>query len=456
MTKEIVNAINITLDAYSIIVSLIIAGSIFLFKKVDKSAKWFAYTNIAAIIYGISDIFMWISEGTDAAWKFVALPVSSFVFFLVGIILFVCYIEYIINYFRQTTTISKKYTYFCIAMAAIYIAFLLITPFTDGIYVISEQNTYSRGKFFLVTVFVELVIYLEALQLIFKYHKQAQRFEVIGFASFIFVPFICQIIQIANFGIALNSFGLSISFMIIFINLNQKMQHTLEATQNEMNQREYDNLKRQHKTIYYFTSLIEERDLGNAGHEIRLAKIVEHFAKKCAQAEIHPDLLTEKFINRLVEAVPFHDVGKIKLPEEILKKPGKYTYSEMEIMQKHTEYGADISKAILSVSYGPEFTNFVYDLCKYHHEKWNGRGYPENLKGSDIPLCARFMAIVDAFDAMVNYRSYKKAISYDEAFDIIKKEAGEQFDPVLAQEFILNRKKIIEINEEYKDNMIEG
>jgi response regulator RpfG family c-di-GMP phosphodiesterase len=244
--------------------------------------------------------------------------------------------------------------------------------------------------------------------------------------------------------------------MIIFINLNQKMQHTLEATQNEMNQREYDNLKRQHKTIYYFTSLIENRDLENAGHEIRLSKMIELFAGKCALAEIYPDEMTEKFINRLVEAVPFHDVGKIKLPEEILRKPGKYSYSEMEIMQKHTEYGADISRAILSVSYGPEFTNLVYDLCKYHHEKWNGRGYPENLKGSDIPLCARFMAIVDAFDAMVNYRCYKEAISYDEAFDIIKMEAGEQFDPVLAQEFIHNRKKIIEINEEYKDNTIEG
>ena len=80
MTREIINAANIALDAYSVIVSIIIAASIYLFKKVDKSAKWFAYTNIVAIIYGIADIFMWISEGTDAKWKLLALPLSSFIF----------------------------------------------------------------------------------------------------------------------------------------------------------------------------------------------------------------------------------------------------------------------------------------------------------------------------------------------------------------------------------------
>ena len=103
MTKDIIYAVNVTLDAYSVLISIIIAGSIFMFKNKDKPVLWFAYTNITAVIYGISDIFMWISEGTDAKWKLIALPVSSFLFFFTGILVFVCYIGYIINYYRKTS-----------------------------------------------------------------------------------------------------------------------------------------------------------------------------------------------------------------------------------------------------------------------------------------------------------------------------------------------------------------
>ncbi len=456
MTKEIIYAVNVTLDAYSIIVSLIITGSILLFKRVDKSVKWFAYTNLAAIVFALSDILMWISEGTDAHWKLIVLPVSSFVFFLSGILLFLFYIQYIINYYRNTNTISNNYTYFCIALVLIYLGFLIATLFTDCIYTISADNVYHRGRFFNSTVIIEILIYMEALLLIFKYHKNARNFENIGFASFIFVPFICHIIQLMNFGIALTSLGLSISFMIIYLNLNQKMKETLENVQEEFLKKEIEHVKRQQQTIYSLTSLIESRDLKSTNHEIRLAKYVELLAQKCAQTDVYSDILTEEYINNLVKAVPFHDIGKINIPENILKKNDVYNFSEMDLMKKHTEYGERIANDVLSISYNSEFTNLVSKLCRSHHEKWNGRGYPDNLKGNDIPLCARFMAIADAFDAMVTWRCYKKSVSYDEAFDIIKNEAGEQFDPLLASEFIRLRKKIIEINEKYKDNSFEG
>ena len=123
MTQQVINAANIALDVYSVIVSIIIAGSIYLYKRVDKSAKWFAYTNIVAVIYGIADIFMWISEGTDAKWKLVALPVSSFIFFLFGILIFFCYIQYILIYYRRTSEIGKSYHIFCAILVIIYLIF---------------------------------------------------------------------------------------------------------------------------------------------------------------------------------------------------------------------------------------------------------------------------------------------------------------------------------------------
>lgn len=456
MTKEIIYAINVSLDVYSVIISVIIAGSIFIFRKIEKSAKWFALTNIAAILYTVSDIVMWISEGTDAPWKLVALPLSSFFFYFFGITIFFFYIGYIVFYYNTTIQVSKKYLFVCAGFMAVYYVLLFLTPFFGCYYTITPDNVYHRGKLFEVTVVIEIILYLEALLLIIKYHRNAMGFENAGFASFIFIPFITHIIQLANYGIALSSFGLSISFLIIFINLNQKMQHTLEVAKNDFNQKEFENLKRQHITIYYLTNLIENRELETTGHEIRLTKYIELLAEKCYEAEIYPEILTEHYIKMLVEAVPFHDIGKIYIPESILKKPAKFDYAEIEQMKKHVDHGDRIINNILPICYDREFTKIVSQLVKYHHEKWNGRGYPENLKGTEIPLAARFMAIAEAFDAMVTPRCYKKTISYDAAFDIIKKEAGEQFDPLLAEEFLRHKKKIIEITEKYKSNFIEG
>lgn len=456
MTREIINAANIALDAYSVIVSIIIAASIYLFKKVDKSAKWFAYTNIVAIIYGIADIFMWISEGTDAKWKLLALPLSSFIFFFSGIFIFFCYIMYIINYYRNSIKIGKKYVIFCSIAVFIYVIFCIVTIFTDCYYTISPENTYSRGRFFLITVIIEVFLYGEALFLILKYHKNVHGFENIGFASFIFVPFICHIIQLANFGISLTSFGLSISFIIIFINLNQKMVIDVETAKSNYNEKKLKNLELQHKTILYLTNLIENRELESSNHEIRISSYVELIAKKCLNDGVYADQINQAFIDNLKKAAPFHDIGKIYISDSILKKPSKVSETEYEEIQKHTEYGSLIVNDILSISYERDFIKMTSNICKYHHEKWNGKGYPEHLKEDSIPLCSRIMAIADVYDALVTKRCYKNKMSYEQAFQLIKDEAGISFDPQLTKEFLAIRDQIIEVTEKFNDNSIEG
>ena len=456
MSQQIINAANIALDAYSVIVSIIIAGSIYIFKKVDKSAKWFAYTNIAAVIYGIADIFMWISEGTDAKWKLIALPLSSFIFFFFGIIIFFCYIMYIITYYRRTAILGKRYIITCLIGVFLYIVFLVATVFTDCYYIISPQNTYSRGKYFIITVLIEILLYSEAIFIILKYHKNVQGFENIGFASFIFVPFICHIIQIANFGISLTSFGLSISFLIIFINLNQKMMLDIESTKATYNENKLKNLELHKKTIIYLSNLLENRELETANHELRMSLYAELLACQCAHNNLYSEKLTADYIQKLKDAAPFHDIGKIYISDSILKKPSRVDDKEYIEIQKHAQDGATIVNDIISISYDRDFTKMVSKICKYHHEKWNGKGYPEHLREEEIPLCARIMAIADVYDALVTNRCYKNKVSYDEAFEIIKKEGGESFDPKLTEQFLNIKDQIIEITEKYNDNSIEG
>ena len=154
MDKAVLYAINVSLDAYSVIISIIIASSIAMYKNIEKHVKWFAYTNIVAVLYGVSDIFMWISEGTEAKWKLIALPVSSFIYFLTGIFLFIFYIKYIIEYISNIKKLSKVYWYICILCAAIYLVFLVLTPFYNYIYEILPENVYKRGRLFNVTVIV--------------------------------------------------------------------------------------------------------------------------------------------------------------------------------------------------------------------------------------------------------------------------------------------------------------
>ena len=456
MTKDILYTINVSLDAYSVMISLIIAGSIILYKNVEKYVKWFAITNLAAVLYGISDIFMWISEGTDAKWKFIALPVSSFVFFLSGILIFMSYIKFIIEYYGKTERISKNYMRFCIAASCIYVISLILTPFLDLFYVILPDNVYQRGKYFNITIFVEVLLYLEALFIVIKNHKKFSGAENIGFASFIFVPFIMQIVQIAHYGLALNSLGLTISFFIIFITMNQKIKENFEAQNNSLQKKEKRYIDFQHTTIMNLSTLIETRDISESKHIIRITKYVKLMAQQCMEDGYFSDTINDRFVVMLERTSPLHDIGNIKIPDSILNKPGRVTPEEHTIIEKHAIEGSKIVNEVLPIGVDREMIKMANNICKSHHEKWNGRGYPEHLSGDDIPLCARFMAVADVFDALVTDRCYKKNVTTEEAFEIMEKEAGEHFDPIIIKEFLKIKNKILEINEKYADHSYEG
>ena len=131
-----------------------------------------------------------------------------------------------------------------------------------------------------------------------------------------------------------------------------------------------------------------------------------------------------------------HDIGKITTPDDILRKPGKLTEEEFEIMKKHAEEGGKIIKSTMSYIEENEYVDIAYDVAVYHHEKWNGKGYPEGLKETEIPLGARIMAVADVFDALTSERCYKKPVGIDEAFDIIRDSAGTHFDKDIVDVFM--------------------
>ena len=147
-----------------------------------------------------------------------------------------------------------------------------------------------------------------------------------------------------------------------------------------------------------------------------------------------------------------HDLGKIAVKDEVLTKKGKYTPAEYAEMKKHPAEGAKIVRSILTGVEDDDFVNIAENVAHYHHEKWNGEGYPEGLKKEEIPVEARIMALADVFDALVSKRYYKDAYSYDVAFGIIQDSLGSHFDPELGKVFIKCRRELEGLYDYYKDH----
>lgn len=199
----------------------------------------------------------------------------------------------------------------------------------------------------------------------------------------------------------------------------------------------------QDKMIMGIADLIENRDNSTGGHVKRTSGCIAIFIKELKKHK-QRFYLTDDFCDNIVKAAPLHDLGKIAVADSILKKPGKFTPEEYDKMKEHAKKGAEIVGRVLSEIEDHSFVTVAQNIAHYHHEKWNGQGYPEGLMGIDIPVEARIMALADVFDALVSSRCYKGGIALDEAFDIIEDSLGTHFDPELGEIFLRCREEIKE------------
>ena len=195
----------------------------------------------------------------------------------------------------------------------------------------------------------------------------------------------------------------------------------------------------QEKTILGMAQMVESRDLSTGGHIKRTSDVVRIFSKKLLESDMGFD---EHFLELVIRSAPMHDLGKIGVDDAILRKQGKFTEEEYDKMKKHAEIGGKMVSEILTGVEENEFVQIAYNVAKYHHEKVSGNGYPVGLKGEEIPLEARIMALADVFDALVSKRCYKESFSYDKAFSIIEEDAGVHFDYDLAMVFISCRSEL--------------
>ena len=203
------------------------------------------------------------------------------------------------------------------------------------------------------------------------------------------------------------------------------------------------------ETVMSFANLIENRDNNTGGHIKRTSRYVGLIAEELRARNYYSEILTKDYITNLLKAAPMHDIGKISVPDEILQKPGKLNDEEYAIMKKHAENGGNIIRETFRNLGDEEYRIIAFEVARYHHEKWNGKGYPDGLIGNDIPLCARIMAVADVFDAVSEKRCYRNAMPLDKCFRIIAEGSGKDFDPLIAGIFLEIRDKVEEVHTEF-------
>ena len=193
----------------------------------------------------------------------------------------------------------------------------------------------------------------------------------------------------------------------------------------------------QESVIVGMADIIESRDDSTGQHVKNTQKYVGMIIDKLYNDGMFEQLEDAQYRRNIFRAACLHDVGKIRIPDNILQKPGKLTDEEYEKMKLHTVYGRQIVMDIIGDVEDEDYTKIAADIAGYHHERWDGKGYPEGLAGDDIPLCARIMAVADVFDALYAERCYKKPIRpIEKVFEIIEEGRGTQFDAVVVDAFL--------------------
>ncbi len=295
-------------------------------------------------------------------------------------------------------------------------------------YLHGQTTNYSMG-FSVYVCFGTLFFYYGIiLYLLIARHRFLPKEKKLGTASIIIIVGTILMLQIIYPEALLTSICATILLVGIYVDFENPSIRRLTVYNDSM--------------VEGFATMVENRDDNTGGHIRRTRAYVNLMMHKMRHDKRYEDIVNKDYLINVSNAAPLHDVGKIATPDRILQKPGKLTDEEYAVMKEHAARGGEIILNTFKDIDNPEFQKIAYEVARFHHEKYNGKGYPDGLSGEQIPLHARVMAIADVFDAVSQKRCYREAMPIDQCFDIIAKGSGTDFDPYLTQMFLGSRAEI--------------
>lgn len=314
----------------------------------------------------------------------------------------------------------------CMLNIAVVVLFMPELAYRQGVI-----TNYSMG-ISAYTCYIMVAVYMSAsVVLLFAGWNDMGHHKLVTVATCIGVAIMVTVYQMIRPEALLSC--LVPTFVIIgsYLNMENPLFTKLKAHNQEM--------------VMGFATLVENRDGSTGGHIRRTTNCVRMLAQELKARGFYKEELTDDFIKNLTMAAPMHDVGKIAIPDAILQKPGKLTAEEYEIMKTHAGKGGQIVKETFTHMGDEEYEEMVYEVARHHHEKWNGKGYPDGLERKEIPLCARIMAVADVFDAVSARRCYREAMPLEQCFQIIENGSGQDFDPLIAEVFLDMKEKVTQV-----------
>ncbi len=231
-----------------------------------------------------------------------------------------------------------------------------------------------------------------------------------------------------------------------------EMSSSLQTQARVVKKRTAEILKTRDMALVTLARLAESRDADTGRH---LERIAAYSGRIAAALRVSPyaDRIDERFIDQLEKSSPLHDIGKVGIPDDILRKPGRLTNEEFDIMREHTVIGASTLRSVIDDFDDHTFLEMGMEIAYCHHEKWDGSGYPRHLAGEDIPLSARIVAVSDAYDCITTKRVYKPVYDHEEAVSRILKDRGRHFDPVVVDAFLACQGEFDTIRETYREHL---
>lgn len=361
-------------------------------------------------------------------------PVSINLFFHMGMFILYEFFVALISYYWISVTIGfpKNRMIKFICMFPSIISQILTLVFMNELrYLEGKYTYYSMGKSVYICFGCIIFYCMVTVAVIVKNRKFIPENKKKNLYASWFMVMLILLIQVVFPQTLISCIAVTMMIIGIFLNLENPAIYGLEHYHSEM--------------VMGFATMVENKDDNTGGHIRRSSAYAELIANNLRQNKKYKGVITNDYMRNLIQAAPMHDIGKIGIPDAILQKPGKLTNEEFDKMKEHPVIGGRIIKKTFGHLFNGEYENMAYLVAMYHHEKWNGTGYPEGISGEDIPLCARIMAVADVFDAVSAKRCYRDAMPLEECYGIIEKGRGRDFDPDIVDSFFMDKEKVEKI-----------
>lgn len=434
---------NISFSAAAVIIGVILLTILFLnYSSTNLLNKRFKIFLIAAVIMFFMNILTVFSN--EYSYK-MPLWIS---FLLNGIYfdasnasagLFLCYVISLVYFEEQEKPLVRRLYCFNAILFLIATVALIVNGFT-GMFFYFDDYVYTRGPVYLLINAVALIYVAESIALFVIRRRHSNKKQKICAALFYTIFFAAYVLQVYFFpDVLLSDFAVAIGALIVFFSIETPDYAKLMATVYELNElkgslevqvknrtKELDDEKQSYEeltveTLSSLAEVVDAKDHYTNGHSFRVAAYARALAQHVG--------LSEDECEKIYFAGLIHDIGKIGISDIILTKPGRLEPAEFEVIKTHSSLGSTILKGI-------KHYKVFEEVARSHHERFDGTGYPDKLKGENIPYAARIVAVCDSFDAMTSDRTYRKALPDKDAIKELMTYRGKQWDPNLVDAFV--------------------